>query len=209
MTGWGWPALFALGAFHGINPGMGWLFAVALGMQEKSMRAVIRALAPITTGHAIAIGIVLLLAGFIQVVLPLNYVKIWVAGALVALGLYRMVRSRHFQWGGMQVGFADLTFWSFLMASAHGAGLMVLPVVLKMPPMGADAGHHHLHAFQDPMTAVVATLVHTAGYLTVTAATAALVYHKFGLALLRTAWVNLDVVWAFALMAAGCVALLV
>lgn len=208
MTGWGWPALFALGAFHGINPGMGWLFAVALGMQEKSIRAVIKALAPITTGHAIAIGIVLLLAGFIQVVLPLNYVKIWVAGALVALGLYRMVRRRHFQWGGMQVGFADLTFWSFLMASAHGAGLMVLPVVLKMPPMGASTGHH-LHAFQDPMTAVMATLIHTAGYLTVTAATAVLVYHKFGLAMLRVAWINLDVVWAVALMAAGCVALIV
>ncbi|MCU1276129.1 MAG: hypothetical protein JWO48_3560 [Bryobacterales bacterium] len=208
MTGWGWPALFALGAFHGINPGMGWLFAVALGMQEKSVRAVIKSLFPITLGHAAAIAIVLLLAGFIQVVLPLNYVKISVAGALVALGLYRIVRSRHFQWGGMQVGFADLTFWSFLMASAHGAGLMVLPVVMKMPPMGAVAGHH-MHAFQDPLTSVMATLVHTAGYLTVTAATAVLVYEKFGLALLRTAWVNLDVVWAFALMATGCLALIV
>jgi hypothetical protein len=208
MTGWGWPALFALGAFHGINPGMGWLFAVALGMQEKTIRAVLKSLVPITAGHAIAIGIVLLLAGFIQVVLPLNYVKISVAGALVALGIYRIVRSRHLHWGGMQVGFADLTFWSFLMASAHGAGLMVLPVVLKMPPMAAGLGHH-LHAFQDPMTAVVATLVHTAGYVSVTGATAVLVYHKFGLAMLRTAWVNLDLLWASALMAAGCLALVI
>lgn len=208
MSGWGWPALFALGAFHGINPGMGWLFAVALGMQEKSIRAVIKSLLPITLGHALAIGLVLLLAAFIQVVLPLNYVKISVAATLVALGVYRIVRSRHFQWGGMQVGFAGLTFWSFLMASAHGAGLMVLPVVLKMPPMGAAAGHH-LHAFQDPLTGVTATLVHTAGYLTVTAATAVLVYQKFGLALLRTAWVNLDIMWAFALMATGCLALIV
>ena len=208
MTGWGWPALFALGAFHGINPGMGWLFAVALGMQEKSIRAVIKSLVPITLGHAVAIAVVLLLAGLIQIVLPLNYVKISVAGVLVALGLYRILRSRHFQWGGMQVGFADLTLWSFLMASAHGAGLMVLPVVLKMPPMGAAAGHH-MHAFQDPLSVVMATLVHTAGYLTVTAATAMLVYQKLGLALLRRAWVNLDVVWAFALMTAGCLALIV
>src|ERR1700730_4509330 len=208
MTGWGWPALFGLGAFHGINPGMGWLFAVALGMQEKSIRAVIKSLLPITLGHAFAIAIVLLLAGFIQIVLPLNYVKISVAGTLVALGVYRIVRSRHFQWGGMQVGFAGLTFWSFLMASAHGAGLMVLPIVLKMPPMGAAAGHH-LHAFQYPLAGVTATLVHTAGYLTVTAATAVLVYQKFCLALLRTAWVNLDVMWAFALMATGCLALIV
>jgi hypothetical protein len=208
MTGWGWPALFALGAFHGINPGMGWLFAVALGMQEKSIRAVIKSLVPITLGHAIAIAVVLLLAAFIQVVLPLNYVKISVASALVAMGLYRIVRSRHFQWGGMQVGFAGLTFWSFLMASAHGAGLMVLPVVLKMPPMGAEAGHH-MHAFQDPLTVVMATVVHTAGYLIVTAATAVIVYQKFGLALLRTAWINLDVVWACALIATGCLALIV
>jgi hypothetical protein len=83
-----------------------------------------------------------------------------------------------------------------------------LPIVLKMPPMGAAAGHH-LHAFQDPLTGVTATLVHTAGYLTVTAATAVLVYQKFGLALLRTAWVNLDIMWAFALMATGCLALIV
>lgn len=207
MTGWGWPALFVLGVFHGINPGMGWLFAVALGMQEKSIRAVLKALAPITTGHFIAIAIVLLLAGFIQIVLPLNYVRILVAGALMALGAYRFARSRHFQWGGMRVGLAGLTFWSFLMASAHGAGLMVLPLVLKMPPTGA-AGGHHVHAFQDPLTGIMATLVHTAGYLTATAAAALLVYQKFGLTLLRTAWVNLDVVWAFALMATGCLALI-
>src|SRR6266480_2791845 len=112
---------------------MGWLFAVALGMQEKSTQAVVRSLAPIALGHATAIGVVVLLAGLVQIVLPLHYLKIGVAGALLALGVYRIVRSRHFRWGGMQVGFRDLAIWSFLMASAHGAGLMVLPVVLAGP----------------------------------------------------------------------------
>jgi hypothetical protein len=195
-----WATLFLLGAYHGINPGMGWLFAVALGMQEHSARAVIRSLVPITLGHALAIGVVVLLAGLIQVVLPLNYVKFVVAGLLVALGVYRIIRSRHFQWGGMQVGFLELTAWSFLMASAHGAGLMVLPVVLQMAPA------HHMHGAG--MTGVGATLIHTLGYLTVTAAVAIIVYQKVGLAILRKAWFNLDLVWAVALIATGCVALL-
>ena len=100
----------------------------------------------------------------------------------------------------MQVGFLELTAWSFLMASAHGAGLMVLPVVLQMAPA------HHMHGAG--MTGVGATLIHTLGYLTVTAAVAIVVYQKVGLAILRKAWFNLDLVWAVALIATGCVALL-
>ena len=85
-----------------------------------------------------------------------------VAAVLLGLGLYRIVRDRHFRWGGMQVGFRDLTIWSFLMASAHGARLMVLPVVLTRISLGAAAGHHmHPSGFDDPLTGVAATLVHT------------------------------------------------
>jgi len=199
VASWGWPALFLLGAYHGINPGMGWLFAVALGMQEKSSKAVLRALAPITLGHAFAVGLAILLAALIQVVLPLSYVQIVVAAALTGLGVFRLVRRRHFAWGGMQVGFLDLTFWSFLMASAHGAGLMVLPVVVRLSPEG-----HHNHG----ATGVAATLLHTLGYLVVTAAVAFLVYRRFGLSLLRRAWINLDLIWAIALILTGCLALL-
>jgi hypothetical protein len=195
---WGWPALFLLGAYHGINPGMGWLFAVARGMQEHATKAVARALVPITLGHALSIGLVVALAGLIQIVLPLGYVQLVVAGALISLGILRILRRRHFAWGGMQVGFRDLTLWSFLMASAHGAGLMVLPIVMPME-------HEHMHMAGG--TGVTATLVHTVGYLSVTAVVALLVYRKFGLALLRKAWFNLDLVWAAALIVTGCVAL--
>lgn len=198
-----WPTLFFLGAYHGINPGMGWLFAVARGMQEHRARAVAWSLPPIALGHALAIGVVVLLAGLAQVALPLTYIRIGVAVVLVGLGLYRLICSRHFHWGGMQVGFRELTIWSFLMASAHGAGLMVLPVVLAGPHA------HHYAAAQGAANGVWATLIHTLGYLTVTAALALLVYQKFGLALLRRAWFNLDLIWAIALVATGCVALLV
>ena len=201
MTSWGWPALFLLGAYHGINPGMGWLFAVARGMQEHATKAVTRALVPITLGHALSIGLVVALAGLIQIVLPLGYVQIVVAFALISLGIFRIVRRRHVAWGGMQVGFRDLTFWSFLMASAHGAGLMMLPIVLRSMP----AGHDHMHMAMQ--TGIAGTLIHTLGYLSVTALIALLVYRKFGLSLLRQGWINLDLVWAVALIVTGCVAL--
>jgi len=191
-----WPTLFLLGAYHGINPGMGWLFAVARGMQEHRARAVAWSLPPIALGHALAIGVVVLLAQLAQGALPLGYIRVAVAAALIGLGAYKLVRSRHFRWGGMQVGFRDLTIWSFLMASAHGAGLMVLPVVLAGPH-----AHHH------PGSGVSATVIHTLGYITVTAAAALLVYWKFGLAMLRRSWFNLDLIWAIALLVTGVVAL--
>ena len=215
IASWGWPALFLLGAYHGINPGMGWLFAVARGMQEHATKAVARALLPITLGHALSIGLVVALAGLIQIVLPLGYVQIVVAFALISLGVFRILRRKHFAWGGMQVGFRDLTFWSFLMASAHGAGLMVLPIVLHVASANAanvmPAGQEHhmaMAAGNGPWTGLAATLVHTLGYLTVTALVALLVYRKFGLSLLRKGWFNLDLLWAAALIVTGCVALI-
>lgn len=204
---WRWPALFLLGAYHGINPGMGWLFAVARGMQEHATKAVARALVPITLGHALSIGLVVALAGFIQIVLPIGYIRMVVAAALISLGILRILRRRHFAWGGMQVGFRDLTLWSFLMASAHGAGLMVLPIVLHAAPLPEHQHHMPMAEGMGPWPGIAATLIHTLGYLSVTAVVALLVYQKFGLALLRKAWFNLDLVWAAALIVTGCVAL--
>jgi hypothetical protein len=198
-----WPTLFLLGAYHGVNPGMGWLFAVARGMQERRTRAVVWSLPPIALGHALSIGVVVLVIGLAQVALPLTYIRIAVAVALVGLGVYKLIRSRHFRWGGMRAGFRDLTLWSFLMASAHGAGLMVLPVVLAGPHA------HHMAASEGVSGGVWATLIHTLGYFTVTAAAALLVYQKFGLAMLRRSWFNLDLIWAIALVVTGFAALMV
>ncbi|MGO8987104.1 MAG: hypothetical protein ACLQFM_20145 [Terriglobales bacterium] len=210
LPAWPWAAMFLLGAYHGINPGMGWLFAVALGMQKKSAVAVWQALLPIAAGHFIAIGVVLAGAVVAGAVLPLQYVKIIAACILLVLGLQRLIRRSHPRWGGMQIGFRDLCIWSFLMASAHGAGFMLLPILLKMSAphsaadMAAPAPHHHGAAFAGPWAACTALLAHTLGYLLVTGLMALVVYEKVGLEVLRKAWVNLDLIWAVALiMAAG------
>ena len=110
---------------------MGWLFAVALGLQEQKRSAVLRALPPIALGHALSIGIVIAAVLLARISLPHATLKIAAAAILFAFGLYRLVRSRHPNWVGMRVGFCDLTLWSFIMASAHGAGVMLIPLFLK------------------------------------------------------------------------------
>jgi len=212
---WPWLGLFGLGAYHGINPGMGWLFAVALGLQEKSRYAICRALLPITIGHALATGVVVLLVGGIGVMVSHTAVRGLAAFVLTAFGVYRLVRARHPKWVGMRVGLRDLIIWSFLMASAHGAGLMLVPVLLQRSS-AADASHGHqapsvrpafsnepMAWFDEPALAFLAVGVHTVGYLLVMGLVAVVVYEKLGLALLRYAWVNLDLLWAMALVAAG------
>jgi hypothetical protein len=208
-----WHAMVLLGAYHGINPGMGWLFAVALGMQQGSARGVWRALPPIALGHAASVGIVLGGAAVAGLVLPLGVLKVLVAVTLTTLGLYRLWRHRHPRYGGMQVGFRDLTVWSFLMASAHGAGFMVLPFVMPAPAALSAAGHAHAAHMTSMPGAVaaadgLAVAIHTLAYLVVMALLAWVVYRKFGLSLLRTAWLNMDWLWAGALFVTGVVVLL-
>jgi hypothetical protein len=204
--------MLLLGAYHGLNPGMGWLFAVALGMQEQRGSAVARSLVPIALGHALAIGSVVLAAALLPMTLPLVLIRYSVAAVLVGLGTFCLVRHHHPRWVRMQVGFRDLTFWSFLMASAHGAGLMVAPVLLASTTVEAQigmAGHHHMPPTAGPLAGMIATGVHTIAYLAVTGLIAWIVYRKLGLALLRKAWFNFDLVWAAALVATGLVTLLV
>ena len=200
-----------LGAYHGVNPSMGWLFAVALGMQKRSGGAVARSLVPLAAGHMLAVGSVVLVAALLGLAVAPGAVRYPVAAILIALGLFRLVRHRHPRWVRMRVGFHDLTLWSFLMATAHGAGLMVLPVLLgshAVEAAGHPAGHDALLGTADPLAMLVATLVHTAGYLAVAGFVAWIVYTKLGLALLRTAWFNLDMIWAVALVGTGVATLL-
>jgi hypothetical protein len=198
-----------LGAYHGLNPGMGWLFAVALGLQAQDGRAVARALVPIAIGHALAIAAAVLAAAFLGAALPLAALRVGIAAALIVLGLCWLRRHRHPRWVRMQVGFRDLTVWSFLVASVHGAGLMVLPVLLgggAVEAAGEMAGHDHAPA-RGALFGLLATGVHAASYLAVTGIVAWIVYRKLGLALLRKAWFNVDAVWAAALVVSGLVML--
>jgi len=208
---WPWLALLGLGAYHGINPGMGWLFAVALGMQEKHRRAVLRAIPPIALGHLLSVGVVVLILWLAHASLPETALRYSAAAVLFGFGLYRLVRSRHPRWVGMRVGFRDLTLWSFLMASAHGAGLMLVPILLKSTANSEHSAHLQHMGAHDPGSLwwLIAVLVHTAGYLIVATVIALLVFEKFGLALLRHAWFNLDLVWVIALMVSGLLILVI
>jgi hypothetical protein len=215
---WPWLVLFGLGALHGINPGMGWLFALCLGLQEKRRGAVLAALPPIALGHALSVGLVVFLVAALRANLQPQLLKYASAAVLIGYGTYRAIRSRHPRWVGMRVGFRDLTMWSFLMASAHGAGLMLVPVFLATwssdePTMAHHhemAGHHasHLPLLAGPGVLTAAVLVHTLGHLIVAGLVALLFYEKLGLSVLKKAWFNIDFAWALALVATGVILLL-
>jgi len=200
--------LIGLGAFHGINPGMGWLFAVALGMQEGRRGAVVRALVPLGIGHALAVAGAVGAALAVGAVIPSSWLRWPIAGILISLGVLRLLRHRHRRWAGMRVTMSGLGLWSFLMATAHGAGLMVVPLFVGMS-MASESGHaHHMSAAPAGVgIALLAASVHAVGYLAVTACTAMLVFEKLGVGILRRAWINLDVIWAAALLATGTLTL--
>jgi hypothetical protein len=202
---WPWVALALLGAMHGLNPGMGWLFAVALGMQRGGRGAVWRALLPLAAGHALAIALALAVASTVGLVVPPQVLRWIVAGALLALGIRQLLRHGHASSAGMRISMRQLVGWSFLVATAHGAGLMALPFAegahaIATPEL-AHAAHGSSPAAIDPTwRAVAATLLHSAGFLLVTGLLAVIVYERAALGLLRRAWVNLDLIWSCALI---------
>ena len=215
--------LLALGAAHGINPAMGWLFAVARGLQFRTRRAVWSALAPLAIGHATAIGVAVVAATTLGNMLPLRFVRYIVAVALLSVGIGGLVRHRHVRLAGMRVSHRQVATWSFLMASAHGAGLMVLPFMFaSLGGPSPTLSHHHMMSMNnmsaEPMLTagmpsigaieLTAPLIHTLGYLLVTALIAIVVYEKVGLRILRRAWINLNVVWNVAMIGAGVLACL-
>jgi hypothetical protein len=218
---WPWVWLLLLGALHGINPGMGWLFAVALGLQRRARGAVWRALLPLAVGHAAAIAVVAAAVGVAGLALPLGALRWIVAATLLCAGVWKLVSTRHPRFGGMTVGSRQIAAWSFLMASAHGAGLMVVPFLLRVTrpagelhshggaasgamALGAHVGHLASIAGALPdesLAGVGVALVHTVGYLVMTGLVAVIVYERLGLRFLGRAWINIDRVWAGALIA--------
>jgi hypothetical protein len=203
---WPWVALAGLGAFHGVNPAMGWLFAVALGLQRRSRAAVLWSLLPIATGHALSIAMVVVVLGVLRSLVDFAVLQLGAAIAITGFGLYRLV-ARHRARAGMQVDGADLALWSFLMATAHGAGLMLVPVLLEMP---IGAAHHPNLPVTTAASAgagLAAVGIHTLAMLAVAGVIAVAVYEWIGLAFLRRGWINIDLVWALALIGAGLILL--
>ena len=200
---WPWAALALLGAYHGVNPGMGWLFAVGRGLQEGRRQAVLSSLLPIALGHEASIVVVVVAVSLTEQVVPPHLVRLLAALLLVGFGLYKLARPRSHPGGfGMRVGFAGLAGWSFLMSSAHGAGLMLAPVLLGMPVVGA---YHSLSEIS--LQAALAATVHVTAMLAVMAVVAVVVYEKVGVGILRRGWFNLDLGWSLVLVGSGALTL--
>jgi hypothetical protein len=207
-------ALVALGAFHGLNPGMGWLFAVAVGLQERSKAGLLRTLPSIAAGHAASVAVVAVAVTVTGDLLATRVLTIGGGLLLVGFGLWRLLSKRHFRWVGMRLSRWQLAAWSFLMSSVHGAGLMLLPVLIPERPAPMHMAGMADMTVPGPSVAtsvgnaLTATAVHTAAMVAVGGAIAMLIYTVVGLRILRTAWVNLDKVWAVALVGAGAATLL-
>jgi hypothetical protein len=205
-SNWPWFALILLGAWHGLNPGMGWLFSVALGLQQRSRTAVFQALIPIALGHAIAIALVAFLVLILNATIPFIWLQFGGGILLFAIACLKIWRGRHPTWVGMRVNFWDLTSWSLIMATAHGAGLMVLPVFLGLRASFCGPAPNSYLSF-DPLILFAIVGIHTISHLLISGLLAWIVFDVIGLAILRRSWINLDLIWAFSLMAAAVVLL--
>jgi hypothetical protein len=200
--------LALLGVFHGINPGMGWLFAVSIGMQERSRRALLLALPAIALGHEASIGVMIAALTVTSSLLTSKIVVLVGGGLLLAFGLWQLRSKRHLRWVGMRLTRWELAGWSFVMSSAHGAGLMLLPVFAF--PLDEHVNPLDLHRGVVPVlsTGAAALVVHVGAMIVTCGAGALIVYEVVGLGVLRRLWYNVDRVWAFALVGAGTATLL-
>jgi hypothetical protein len=199
---WPWATLAAIGAFHGLNPAMGWLFAVALGLHRGSRRALFLSLGPIALGHALAAALAVAAVLSIGASLDQTVLRRLMGIVLVAWAIWHALYGHRRRVRiGMQTGLSGLALWSFLMAGAHGAGLMLVPVMLPLCAPGAPG------ATAIPGDVVVPALtglgVHTLAMLAVIASVAILVYQWVGLAFLRRGWINFDALWTAALGGSG------
>jgi hypothetical protein len=197
-----WLVLAGLGAFHGLNPAMGWLFAVALGMHRKSRKVVLMSLLPIALGHTASIAIVAIAVVVLGMLIDQRWLE--VAAGIVLLGwaaYHAAYGHRHRVRIGMTTGMAGLGLWSFLMATAHGAGLMLVPVLVPLCLSATPAGE--LTAAGSLPIAMAAIGVHMAAMLAVILAIAVLVYEWLDLSFLRRGWINFDWLWIAALAITG------
>lgn len=209
-----WLAVIAIGAYHGLNPGMGWPLALSRALFERRERAVFASLGPIATGHMLAMAVVLLpFALLVRVFEHARGVGI-AAGLLVAgFGFYRLIDRRHPRFLA-RIRPTQVALWSFLVAMAHGAGLMLVPVVLGLcaPAQPAHEGQNSAHSMMmaimadDIATALVVALVHTLAMVAAGGLVAWAVFRFLGLRYLSRSWFDLDRIWAASLVATGLIA---
>jgi hypothetical protein len=203
-----WLTVILVGAYHGFNPGMGWPLAVSNGLSERRSSAVLAALVPLAAGHFLAMSVSLLPFGILASLFPWNREIRIGAGLIVLLfGLYKLIDRRHPRFLA-RIRPSQLVLWSFLVAIAHGAGLMLVPFFLALctPGMSADtSGHAQVMALMQTGlgVALAVSFVHSAAMILTGGIIAWLVYRYWGLTFLRKSWFNLDVVWAASLAVTG------
>lgn len=196
-------ALALLGFFHGIDPGMGWLFAVSFGLQERSRKALLRVLPFVALGHEAAIGLMVVILTITSSLFAAKAVVLTGGSILLLYGLWLLRGRHHVRWVGMRLSRWQLAGWSFVMSSAHGAGLMLVAVFAWGPDEKVSALDLRQGAGHVLVNGAEAMAVHVGAMIATTGVVALLVYQMLGLRVLRALWFNLDRVWAFALVGAG------
>lgn len=208
--GWLWLALVASGFYHGVNPAMGWPLAVSAGLMDKSPRALFRALWALSTGHLLATLLVLLPFAFLLVLAEWQRpIQLGASLLVIGFGVYRLIARRHPR-ALARIPPTHLALWSFAVAIAHGAALMLVPIYLGLcQAFELDAGHEAAGALMKTSLAmaVLVSLVHVTAMVSAGGCLAWLVYRYLGLRFVSRSWFNLDAVWASSLVLVGAVAL--
>lgn len=205
-----WLAVVASGLYHGVNPGMGWPLAVSAALMERRSRALLGALWPLALGHLLAILLVILpFALLVALVDWQQQIRIGASLLVIAFGIFRLVDRRHPR-ALARIPPAQLGLWSFAVAIAHGAGLMLVPIYLGLcRAADLDAGHAAAGALIDADLgmAVLVSVVHAVAMIAAGGVFAWLVYRHLGLRAVSRSWFNLEAIWALSLMLVGAVSL--
>jgi hypothetical protein len=202
-----WLSVAALGLYHGINPAMGWPLAVANGMAQRRAGAVFATLVPLGGGHFMAIAVALLPFAWLGWYVEWNRaIRIGAGVAVLLFGAFKLFNRRHPRMLA-RIAPTRLAWWSFLMATAHGAGLMLVPFMLGLCAAPAEqTGHAAVMAYlarANLGTAVLVAALHTFVSILAGIGMAWAVYRYLGLRFLQRAWLNLDAVWGASLVVAG------
>jgi hypothetical protein len=205
-----WLAVAASGFYHGVNPGMGWPLAVSAGLMEKSSRALVAALWPLTVGHLMAmLAVILPFSLLFALVEWQRQIQIVASLLVIGFGIFRLVNRRHPRVVA-RIRPTQLGIWSFAVAIAHGAGLMIVPIYLGLcRTIELDTGHAAAGALTkaDLSMAILVSIVHSVTMITAGGILAWLVYRYLGLKFVSRSWFNLDVTWAFSLVLVGALSL--
>jgi hypothetical protein len=206
-----WLAVVASGLYHGVNPGMGWPLAVSAGLMGRGRRDVVMAMAPLAAGHLLSMLVILFPFALMTALLGWQReIRIGASIAVIAFGVFRLVNRRHPR-ALARIRPTQLTLWSFAIATAHGAGLMLLPIYLGLcSTEGLDTAHQasSMLIAQNSATAFLVSLAHALSMVAAGGVIALLVYGWFGLKFLSRSWFNLDFVWAVSLILIGAIGLL-